>query len=322
MIHFLALSLFSLSGLQLEHHFDVPEYIGHAIFGSGSNDSFWLADRKNSWIKRFDYNGKELTHIFYGSGDGPGEFIKPRNLIELPEQDMLVVASQHGKTLSFNTKTGAFQDNLINFQPYQNSAGWGNSSFIFLWTRKSDDNQASFVVFDHQGKQQESWEVPRPEYQKDYIYEVARGYAVVRNKVYIGHMVRPEIMELSYRKGKPVTWPIHRPKGYIEPPKQKLSRADMFNRKKVIDYVDSFTYMDNIFALNNQYLIVQWNHAESEPMTIDIYRLSDRKRILANHPIEGRIMGTSGNRIFTIHDIEEDDEDRQVVRIFKTRLTE
>ena len=88
----------------------------------------------------------------------------------------------------------------------------------------------------------------------------------------------------------------------------------MFDRHKVSAYMESFSFIDNIFLLKERYLMVAWHHATPDPSTLDVYRLTDKKRVVFDLKIIGRVIGTDDSTVFTLEDRA---DGSQVINLFE-----
>ena len=185
--------------LTLKKSLCLSVFVGSPVFGEGGDNTFWLADRYGSWVRRYDGRGNELQLINYGSGSGPGELQKPRNILAFPEKNRLLVGCRYGTTHSFWLETGVFLKKVISFLPSSATHSWSPDSFLVIWG-KNESGRDAFLVYSLVGEPIESWVVPQPSWQKEYIYDAPRGYAVGQKTVYIGYMAKPEVRIYGYRK--------------------------------------------------------------------------------------------------------------------------
>ncbi len=287
--------------------------------GIMNDDSFWLGDYNASSVRFFDSDGNNISDktISYGSGQGPGEFQNPRYIIPLEDQNRLIITCKFGKTISFDLSTGKFKEKLINFLPFGASLKFNENSFAFIWAKNPGSSYKEGVFFfNAKGDITEFWEAPQPRWQKEYIYDVPRGYAIDANKnIYIGHGGRHEIMVLEHKNAEYKIWNIKLPRGYEPPPKKNLSRDAMIHSEKLNAYFNGFSFIDNLFTISEHYLLVVWNNRKPLSISLDIYDLRKKERIIGNFKIPGHVVGVGVNSIFVHELVENDDFEEDETRI-------
>jgi len=281
----------------------VPSFYRTPVIGIAQNGQWLLSDYRGSGIFRIDKQGTVVQEINYGSGQGPGEFKQARFIFEFPKHDKLVVIGKHADTHVFQSSSGVFQGKVLEFFPYLSAGKWDDSHFLILWGKSLIDknSEVGFFLFDLEGNQVESWEVPHPFPDKEYIYEETVGTIIDDTKnIYCGSMAKPELLIYQFKKKDHTVWKLKPPAGYIQPPEEKLSRSDMFNKTKLMAYFRRFTSIFNIFGIGKDYVVVVWRHANEQGFTYDMYRLSDRALLSANQAVEGTIYGVSDRHVISL----------------------
>lgn len=281
----------------------VPSFYRTPVIGIAQNGQWLLSDYRGSGIFRIDQQGAVVQEINYGSGQGPGEFKQARFIFEFPKHDKLVVIGKHADTHVFQSSSGKFQEKILEFFPYSSAVKWDDDKFLLLWGKSlmNKESELGFFLFDLNGNEVESWAVPKPFPDKQYIYEQMIGTTIDRAKnIYCGSMEKPELWVYRPKQKDHTVWKLKPPAGYIKPPTDKLSRSDMFNKPKLMAYFRRFTSIFNIFGFGKDYVIVVWRHANEQGFTYDMYRLSDRVLLSANQTVEGTVYGVSDQHVITL----------------------
>ena len=285
--------------------------------------TFWIGDHDSSKIVVLDDRGNLRFRIDNGAGQGPGQFTNARDIMVFPEKDSLLVFGKHGDTHRFKASDGSFIKKMISFMPYQAVLRWEDNRFIVLWGADSTipHSKHAFVIYFYDGALVEKWKVPQPDWQKRYLYDAPRGYAVgLKKDILIGYMGRPEIRIYPYQKSTPRIWNLHPPRDYDPPPKKTLSREHMFNKIKLREYIQSFSSIDSLHRLEGRYLLVCWRNKHGRPPTADLYDLVQQRRITADLSLPGYIVGCEDKNIFVVEYRDEGPELITLLHIYRLNL--
>lgn len=310
----LVIFLLSLTFALSENKVVVSHYFESPVFTQSKNGEWLLTDYFGTGIRRIDRHGEISQEIEYGMGSGPGEFQNPRFIFEFPDENTIVVIGKHADTHAFDSRTGKFKEKIIRFLPYNQAVKWDERHFLILWGKNVLNAGAkdSFILFDLQGNEIDSWEVPQPQWQQEYIYQKVNGSALDWQKtVYFANMAKPELLVYKYKSPDQSIWRLKPPKGYQPAPTEKLNREEMFNRAKLQTYMDSFSYINTIFTVRKgRYLVVAWINANGKKQTFDLYQIEDRNLLRSNIEVEGHVIGATEEQVITqiFEDLVSDEE--------------
>jgi len=306
--------LFNENEVVLPYHFTTP------VINAVSEDQWLISDYYGSGFQRVDGNGKVLQNVNFGRGEGPGEFKNARYIIDFPGENTTVVIGKHGDVNTFESDSGKFKEKIIRFLPYVGAVKWDEKHFLILWGKNVLDEKAkdSFILFDLKGNQVDAWEVPQPKWQEKFVYQVQRGATIDSERTaYFGSMEKPTLFVYKFKEKQQRIWDLKPPKGYQAPPPRTLNREEMINREKLQEYMDSFSFINNIFSVEGKYLVVAWNNAGGKKQTFDLYRFSDRKLLSSDNEVDGNIVAVSSSHVishFTEDNSTKESEEKSVFR--------
>lgn len=297
----------------------LPEscYIKAPTVGHSSSGRLYLGDKYGTKVLVLDGSTSRVL-IHSRDGQGPGEFAGAWDICAFEEAGVLLIAGKHGDISLFKIQDGSFVKKIKSFMPYESLHRFSNNSFLVIWGKDGENkiDEHHFAQYNLDGNVLKKWQVSQPQWQKNYIYESPRAFAVGPNgKVYIG-MWEPEVREYAQPYNEPSYWKLKPPQGYAPPPKKALTRSEMFDKEKLSVYLESFSFVLHVFC-DDRRLFVFWAvNVVDRSSVYDVYDLASHDLLKRGVSFEGKPLAAQQDKLYFLHTSDEQkSDDQQFVRV-------
>ena len=278
-----------------------------------ANDSFWYADYWAHKVYKVDQNGNPLLTID-GNDESVARFSKPSNLLLFENGKTLLIEASYGHMLLFDTTTGAHIRDVKRFFPLSALHKFDEHSFRVVYGGRpvSHEGQSksinNFFHLNLAGAHLDEKLLLEKKYHENQTIG-APSSAIDQNDILYWSNGYLETMVLDLKTETYSDWRLKAPKHYRPPPEKPLPRAHFFDRKRALAYVASFTTLSRFEVLAGRYLVVAYKIHTPYPYSLDVYDLKNRKRIIANVPVQGQLKASRGQQLILVETDEFRDDD-------------
>ncbi len=294
---------------------NIPLPTTHPSIAIDTNRNIWCTSYWDDVVYKLNSEGSLIYKIGGRRGYGPGEIAKPLSILLFEDSNTVVVHGAGMRLSTFNMETGTFIEFLDDKTPFIKIFPWDKTSFIG-YTDPTNE-KGGFSLIGLSGNKKDQW------FTQDNFLKITNGYFPYAKGssdiVYFQDGVKPEVYIIRKTKQNYSTWELNLPLNYVAPPKKPIKREHMFNKGKLEEFYNSFSFIHGLNVIDGKYLIVCWKIPEQEKRTYQIYDIRDKTQIIKEFYINGVLVATpKGFYSLTLKQSETDpDEEYYLLNLHK-----
>lgn len=252
-------------------------------------------------------------------GPGPGEVFKPKEICPAKDGKTVYVSDSLNRIQAFSSADGSFLQKTFK-DLYVTRLFDDNGRLIVFCTHPGNDFAILELLNEDGSHQAFSGSYPANDYPVNVrapaFTRLPDGTFLYQDGAY------PILWQATKNEQKAKPWTLEKPAFYRDAPSTPFNPEYRFDAQKRDAYFDSFTWMEEIAVWQNDYLLVTWRILEPYKRSIDIYRISDQKRVKGNIKIPWKFVGVFQDQLYFLERRDEttDDEAQEWIHIYELKL--